>query len=469
MIFRLALVVIGTTFSIAAQKIPDFTPPTPLFRAVLSNDASEVKRLLESGADPNEGRFLGATPVIVALMQRNREAALALMAKGANVQETDGMGSTTLMWAAATESGDASLVKKLLKRGVNVHASNKAGDTALSWAAKRGYSDVVQLLKQHGASDADQVRDAVQRSVNLLQASGVEFVKVSGCTSCHHQSVPQMTFALARERGIRVDQQIADKQAKSVIATFKPFRDQMLQGKEGIPDPAISVSYSLIGLGAEGYKPDDTTRAMAHLVATQQQPDGSFRCFAARPPMESSVISATALSLRALQLYGENSAGAVAKARGWLRNSSPQTSEEHAMKLLGLVWARADAGDLQAAARGLLAQQRPDGGWAQLPGLESDAYATGQALVALHAAGQITTGDAVYGRGSYFLLRTQLPDGSWHVRTRSFPFQPYKESGYPHGRDQWISATGASWAAMALSLSLPAPNPEISRVFSSIY
>jgi hypothetical protein len=49
-----------------------------------------------------------------------------------------------------------------------------------------------------------------------------------------------------------------------------------------------------------------------------------------------------------------------------------------------------------------------------------------------------------------------MADGSWHVRSRSFPLQPLKESGFPHGKDQWISASGTGWAAMALSLA-PAP------------
>jgi N-acyl-D-amino-acid deacylase len=54
-----------------------------------------------------------------------------------------------------------------------------------------------------------------------------------------------------------------------------------------------------------------------------------------------------------------------------------------------------------------------------------------------------------------FLLRTQFPDGSWLVRTRAYPLQPLRDSGFPHGRHQWISAAGTSWAAMALSLALP--------------
>jgi hypothetical protein len=53
----------------------------------------------------------------------------------------------------------------------------------------------------------------------------------------------------------------------------------------------------------------------------------------------------------------------------------------------GWYGAKAGAEDLRTLAGALLSEQRPDGGWAQLPALSSDAYATGQALVALHSAG----------------------------------------------------------------------------------
>jgi hypothetical protein len=62
------------------------------------------------------------------------------------------------------------------------------------------------------------------------------------------------------------------------------------------------------------------------------------------------------------------------------------------------------------------------------------------------------TSDPVIDRGRRFLLRTQLEDGTWHVRRRAFPFQPTMQSGFPHGRDSWISAAATSWAVMALSL-----------------
>ena len=55
--------------------------------------------------------------------------------------------------------------------------------------------------------------------------------------------------------------------------------------------------------------------------------------------------------------------------------------------MLGLTWAAASRTALRTAVNALIAQQRPDGGWSQIPTLTSDAYATGQALTALAESG----------------------------------------------------------------------------------
>jgi len=102
----------------------------------------------------------------------------------------------------------------------------------------------------------------------------------------------------------------------------------------------------------------------------------------------------------------------------------------------------------------LLSEQRQDGGWAQLSDLESDTYATGQVLVAIHLGGRIAASDDAYRRGMRFLLRTQEKDGSWKVVTRSKPIQTYFESDFPHGKSQFISVCGTSWATMALTLAV---------------
>ncbi len=124
------------------------------------------------------------------------------------------------------------------------------------------------------------------------------------------------------------------------------------------------------------------------------------------------------------------------------------------MKTMGLVWAFATKAEAIKAATALLDTQHRDGGWSQIPSLPSDAYATGQALTALYEAGIHTT-DPAYKKGVAFLLETQKPDGTWHVAGRTNKFQPYFESGFPCGHDQWISAAATSWATTALALTQP--------------
>ncbi len=73
---------------------------------------------------------------------------------------------------------------------------------------------------------------------------------------------------------------------------------------------------------------------------------------------------------------------------------------------------------------------------------------------ALAEAGVIEPGQDVYQKGVKFLLSTQSADGSWHVVSRATKFQPYFESGFPYGPDQWVSTMATGWAANALALAI---------------
>ncbi len=441
-------------------QIPDFTPQTPLIAALIHNNPAEASRLLQQGADPNEGRFTGLPPVILAAARQDVELVRLMATKGADVNVRDRSGATALMWGAFNDSGDAAMVEALISLGADPLASNKAGETALDWALRRGETEAVAALRKAGLSNTGRMRGAAQKAVTLLQKSGSQFAQVSKCHSCHHQSLPQMALGIARTHGLEIDETLAHQQVDDAITQFKSVAAEALQNRDRIPDPPISVSYALVGLAAAGHPADEVTAAMAQVVSAWQDDNGRFHSLPPiRPPLESSDVTATALSLQAMRQYGSQQDERVARAVDWLRAARPRTTEDHAMQLLGLAWGQARLHDIRKSTTSLLALQRPDGGWAQLPTLETDAYATGQALVALQTSGYAVS-SSQYQRGVAFLLRTQFPDGSWLVRTRTFPVQMPKDSGFPHGMHQWISAAGTSWAAMALALALPAQQPE---------
>src|SRR5262249_33687044 len=182
--------------------------------------------------------------------------------------------------------------------------------------------------------------------------------------------------------------------------------------------------------------------------------------------MVSGDVSGRALAIQAIKHYGwpgrkEEFAGSVERARRWLWGVKAETNEEAVFQLLGLHWAGEPAEKLADLAQSLRRMQRKDGGWAQLPMLESDAYATGQVLYTLARTVNVPVTDPAWQRGLRFLLERREDDGTWHVVRRTFPFQPTMESGFPHHRDSWLSAAATSWAVLALTQALPVgPAPD---------
>jgi hypothetical protein len=263
-----------------------------------------------------------------------------------------------------------------------------------------------------------------------------------------------MTLALARKNGFSVDEGAASSQLGTIRAYLETWRDRSLQDI-GIPGGVDTDGYILAGLAAANYPPDAATDAIAIYLKRRQAADGGWRIATQRPPIESSDFEATAVAVRALRVYAPQTkraeyAKAIQRGARWLSQAPPDTNEDYVYRLLGLAWAGGNQTAVRKAARELIALQRPDGGWAQLRTLASDAYATGQALTALAEAGGMPATDPVYQRGVQFLLRMQLEDGSWYVATRTLPVQPYFDSEFPHERDQFISAAATNWATMAL-------------------
>ena len=259
-----------------------------------------------------------------------------------------------------------------------------------------------------------------------------------------------------RQQRLPFDEKIAASELRVLAEDIASTRDQALHGMVVPGGQFTTTGYILMSLGAAGHPADASTDALVRLLRRAQWPDGKW-VSPVRPPSEASVFTATAVSMRGIQLYGNarNPAdrAAIDAAAAWLRQSTPSNTEDATFRLLGLTWARAPAAQRRAAADALLAAQRADGGWSQLDYRDSDAYATGQVLVALHEAG-VSVRTPAYQRGVRYLLDTQLTDGSWRVRSRTLPTQIHFESGFPHGIHQFISAAGTQWATQALAWSV---------------
>ena len=371
--------------------------------------------------------------------------------------------------AASSEGLPADGVAALLARGVR-------DEQAMHWAARHGDTPVVAALRKAGVAEvtlptptlkkpaaARSVRAAIDASLPRLQHGDTVFLKSAACISCHNNSLFQMTAATVRPLAFRIDEAAVRDQMTRTRAYLASWRERVLQDI-GIPGQIDTVAYILAGLADTDYAPDAATDALARYVKRRQAADGRWPVASHRPPIESGTITMTAVAIRSLRAYAPapkraEYLDAVRRGATWLAAAAPKTTEDHALVLLGLTWAqegvgKTDTAAIRTAAGALIAQQRADGGWSQLPTLASDAYATGQALVALVRSGAVKPGDDAYRKGVRFLLDTQLEDGSWYVRSRAIPVQPYFDSDFPHGLDQFISAAATNWATMALAETL---------------
>jgi ankyrin repeat protein len=424
------------------------------------------------------------TPVLLQVANFADAAAIrTLLDRGAVVDAQDPLGHTPLANVVGSDRANVDAAKLLIERGANVNAKSthpNSGDTGMSIldiAKLRGDGPVTALLIKSGATSALQaaaeptphraasLHDAIQTSLPLLQRADAGFTSKSGCVSCHNDSISAMAIGLARSRGFKLDEKLAAEQVKVNVSFLAQNRETLWQGfMQGVPDfiGPLVFGYVAMGLDAEHYKADLNTDSFAMYIKSHQLPDGhwAFPASDTRPPICSDYVGNTAKGMRALQLYAP--AGqkaeyekAVARAAAWLATARVTVTEDALWKLQGLAWASKDKAAIAKARQEVIALQRNDGGWADVPTIPSGAYSTGRAMVALVHAG-MPVSDPVYQRGMQYLLNHQQPDGSWFVRTRALGFQPYFETGFPHGVHQSISAAGTGWAAMALTLGAPA-------------
>ena len=308
-------------------------------------------------------------------------------------------------------------------------------------------------------NDPEAIKKAINKSLPLLQTTSHTFLEnAGGCQSCHHQDLTAVSLSLAKEKGFQINEGSLNEIFDSIQQVIRSRKEVLTQNDDPVAI-VMSSGYQLWALWANKYKSNKLIEMLVKNLMQRQTGEGSWVSPNPRPPLEFYSFSATALMVSAIQYYAPPSlkpeiAQRIEKARAWMIRTVPETNEEKVFQILGLKWINGDKNFIQQQAKKLLVTQREDGGWSQLTNLESDSYATGQALYALYESGQLKPDEAAFQKGISFLLKTQYEDGSWKVKSRSIPFVPFVQNGFPHDKDQFISAAGTNWATIALTLAV---------------
>ena len=150
------------------------------FRAINVDDADAVSRMLAAGLDPNQLDTRGQPALILALQDESLKVAKVLWdAKGVDIDVRNSVGETPLMMAAlkaevdaagalvahgaavqkdgwaplhyAATGGSAAIVKMLLAKGAVLETRSPNGTTPLMMAARYGNEEAVDALLAAGA------------------------------------------------------------------------------------------------------------------------------------------------------------------------------------------------------------------------------------------------------------------------------------------------------------------------------
>src|SRR5262245_28567135 len=447
----------------AEVNAKDGAGETALMAACAGGNARAVQLLIVRGADVKVMSKRNETALGFAATSGVQASVELLLVKGADVNVRNFRGYSPLMFAASSDALPAGIVKLLLDKGADASFTGDYDEPAGALAAKRGHTEAARLLGAKFSSTADNttvkvmpvdvsdrsIPGAVRNSLALLEKQSDTFIRTAGCNSCHSQSLPSAALGLARDYGL------------TSVKTFPQLPAAMRPPAEQLMDFVIvgpSIAWELFDAGMNHKPRTQVTDAIVRYLMASQTDDGGWRNpESRRPPMNSGRFQTAALAIYAMKNYAPEAEKlscekAIARSVAWLEKATPVTNQDRAFRLLGLAWGGGSAAVIRQEAKALAALQRADGGWSQLPAMASDAYATGEALYALGYDGRMAPSEPVFRKGVDFLLRTQASDGSWRVKSRAIWFQPYFESGFPYGQDQFISTAGTAWATLALTL-----------------
>jgi hypothetical protein len=143
-----------------------------LLAATRKGDITQVKALLDKGANVNAKTRYNQTPLFFACDRGNLEIAKLLIDRGADVNAKDNFyNATPLTWAMSKKNKD--IIALLIEKGVDP-------SDALRQSVQSGNKDLLVLILDKGKTDPAMLSDALQLAESAKKTEMIEMLTAKG-------------------------------------------------------------------------------------------------------------------------------------------------------------------------------------------------------------------------------------------------------------------------------------------------
>ncbi|KAM6397401.1 2-5A-dependent ribonuclease isoform 2-T4 [Pluvialis apricaria] len=231
--------------------------------AVRNRNKEAVLELLEKGADVNSKAESGWTPLQSAVQANDEDLVQLLLDKGACPRARKDNGGTAFIEAAAV--GNVTILKLLLDYGIDVNDHDDNGFTAFMEAAWYGNEEALKFLYSKGANV--NLRRAVNEEKAKLHKGGATAL-MDACRERHFSVVKTLVQDMGADVNIR-----DNKDSNALIHALKKQRSVRKISPKEIYELTVSIGHFLLDHGVDVNSKDECGKTALILAVEMQSLD----------------------------------------------------------------------------------------------------------------------------------------------------------------------------------------------------